>query len=169
MSQLYHEISENMYRIRKHKDGTSERVNLVKHVIFYMDDILILGTNAKDIHKAMSLIIKYADKKITKDDFKYYTYRTGKLKEDRRSETKPLPEYFRQAFNFLYDISGVQTMAEVAIGGGARYIIHYGDNEVWALKGMTDIGSEIPSYRKNDKEYVEKYDTENKVDSESED
>ena len=99
---------------------------------------------------------KYADKKITKDDFKYYTYRTGKLKEDRRAETKPLPEYFRQAFNFLYDISGVKTMAEVAVGGCARYIIHYGDNEVWALKGMTDIGSEIPSYKKNDKEYVEK-------------
>lgn len=64
MSQLYHEISENMYRVRKHRDGTSERVNLVKHVIFYMDDILILGTNAKDVHKAMSLIIKYADKKM---------------------------------------------------------------------------------------------------------
>lgn len=64
MSQLYHEISENMYRVRKHRDGTSERVNLVKHVIFYMDDILILGTNAKDVHKSMSLIIKYADKKM---------------------------------------------------------------------------------------------------------
>lgn len=64
MSQLYHEISENMYRIRKHKDGTCERINLVKHVIFYMDDILILGTNAKDVHKAMELVIKFADKKL---------------------------------------------------------------------------------------------------------
>ena len=64
MSQLYHEISENMYRIRKHKNGTSERVNLIKHVIFYMDDILILGTNAKDVHKAMDMIIKFADKKL---------------------------------------------------------------------------------------------------------
>ena len=60
MSQLYHEISENMYRIRKHKDGTNERINLVDHVIFFMDDILILGTNSKDLHKAMKLIIKYA-------------------------------------------------------------------------------------------------------------
>lgn len=64
MSQLYHEIAENMYRVRKHKDGTCERVNLVKHVLFYMDDILILGTNAKDIHKAMKLIIKYTSHKL---------------------------------------------------------------------------------------------------------
>ncbi len=61
LAQLYHEISENMYRIRKHKNGTFSRVNLAKHVIFYMDDILILGTNAKDIHKVMDLIIKYAN------------------------------------------------------------------------------------------------------------
>ena len=60
MSQLYHEISENMFKIRKHKNGTNERINLVDHVIFFMDDILILGTNSKDLHKAMKLIIKYA-------------------------------------------------------------------------------------------------------------
>lgn len=60
MSQLYHQISEHMYRIRKHKKGTVERINLVDHVIFFMDDILILGTNIKDIHKAIKLIISYA-------------------------------------------------------------------------------------------------------------
>ncbi len=32
-----------------------ERIKLVLHQLFYMDDILILGTNAKDIHKAMKL------------------------------------------------------------------------------------------------------------------
>lgn len=62
LSQLYHEIAENMYRIRKKRNGTSERINLVKHQLFYMDDILLLGTNAKDIHKAIKLIIKKADK-----------------------------------------------------------------------------------------------------------
>ena len=58
LSQLYHEISENMYKIRKKKNGEKERVNLIKHVLFYMDDLLILGTSAKDVHKAMNLIIK---------------------------------------------------------------------------------------------------------------
>jgi hypothetical protein len=64
LAQLYHEISENMCRIRRHKDGTTERINLVKHVVFYADDILILGTNAKDIHKAMRLIVKCVDEKL---------------------------------------------------------------------------------------------------------
>lgn len=59
MSQLYHQIAENMYRIRNKKDGTKQRVNLVTHVLIYMDDIFISGTNTKDLHKAMKLIIKY--------------------------------------------------------------------------------------------------------------
>lgn len=67
MSQLYHEIAENMFRIRRHKNGTSERINLVKHTVFFMDDILILGTNSKDLHKAMKLIIKFAKDKLGLD------------------------------------------------------------------------------------------------------
>ena len=60
MSILYHEIS-HMHRIRK-KKGTGERqhISLVKHQLFYMDDIFICGTNVKDIHKAMELIRKFA-------------------------------------------------------------------------------------------------------------
>lgn len=85
MSQLYHEISENMYRVRKHRDGTSERVNLVKHVIFYMDDILILGTNAKDVHKAMDLMIKFADKKMGLEIKSSWTVFMTKI-EDKKND-----------------------------------------------------------------------------------
>lgn len=60
LSQLYHAISEDMYRIRKHRNGVRERINLVKHVLLYMDDIYIAGANAKDLHKAMKLIISKA-------------------------------------------------------------------------------------------------------------
>lgn len=60
MSILYHDIAENMYRIRKHRNGRKERVNLVKKQTFYMDDILIAGTNKKDIVKAMKLLIRKA-------------------------------------------------------------------------------------------------------------
>lgn len=56
LSELYHEIAEKMYRIRKHKDGTTERVNLVMHALLFMDDIFICGSNAKDLHRAMKLI-----------------------------------------------------------------------------------------------------------------
>lgn len=60
MSILYHEVSENMYRIRKHRNGIKERVNLVKKKVFYMDDVLLAGTNKKDIKKAMRLFIRKA-------------------------------------------------------------------------------------------------------------
>lgn len=60
LSQIYHDVAEKMYRVRKKRNGTFERINLVKHQLFFMDDMLILGTNAKDIHKAMDMIIKKA-------------------------------------------------------------------------------------------------------------
>lgn len=85
LSQLYHEISENMHRIRRHKGGTTERINLVKHVIFYMDDILILGTNTKDVHKAMKLIIRYADKKLGLDIKPEWTVFMTKI-EDKKND-----------------------------------------------------------------------------------
>mgnify|MGYP000367478347 CR=1 FL=1 len=53
-----------MYRIRKKRDGTMQRVNLTSHVLIYMDDIFITGTNTKDLHKAMKLIIKYCKNKL---------------------------------------------------------------------------------------------------------
>ena len=83
LSQIYHEIAENMYRIRKKRNGTIERVNLVKHQLFFMDDILILGTNAKDIHKAMKLIIQKADEMGLKIKDSWMVYTTiAKRKDD---------------------------------------------------------------------------------------
>mgnify|MGYP000364585174 CR=1 FL=1 len=46
---------------KKQRNGIMERIKLVLHQLFYMDDILILGTNAKDIHKAMKLITQKAE------------------------------------------------------------------------------------------------------------
>lgn len=59
MSQLYHEISERMYYTRRGKP-----IRLVKHVLFYMDDILLIGCNAKAMHKAVDMIIAYAKGKM---------------------------------------------------------------------------------------------------------
>lgn len=86
MSQLYHEISENMFRIRKHKNGINERINLVDHVIFFMDDILILGTNSKDLHKAMKLIIKFAKDKMGLEIKPSWTVFKTRL-EDRKNDS----------------------------------------------------------------------------------
>lgn len=59
MSQLYHEISERMYYTRRGKP-----IRLVKHVLFYMDDILLIGCNAKAMHKAVDAIIAFAKDKM---------------------------------------------------------------------------------------------------------
>ena len=58
LSQIYHFIG-HQYKIRKHKDGTKERISLACHRLFYMDDILILSKSAKDIHKIIKLLINY--------------------------------------------------------------------------------------------------------------
>ena len=55
LSELYHEIGERMYKMRRGK-----RLNLVKHTCFYMDDILLLGTSANDMIKSVKLIIQKA-------------------------------------------------------------------------------------------------------------
>lgn len=60
MSILYHYMAENVSKVRKHKDGSVERKNLISHQVFYMDDLLLLGERKADIHKAMKLLIKKA-------------------------------------------------------------------------------------------------------------
>ena len=59
LSQLYHEISERMFIMRRNK-----RINYVDHVLFYMDDILLLGRNSKLIHRCVRETIEYAQVKL---------------------------------------------------------------------------------------------------------
>lgn len=56
MSILYHEIKENMCRTRKGKRG-NKRVNLVRHCLIYMDDILLIGQRKRDLEKAAKLTV----------------------------------------------------------------------------------------------------------------
>ena len=55
MSFLCHKIKENMFSVRRCK-----RIPWVKHTLFYMDDILLVGTNVSAVHKAVKAIIKIA-------------------------------------------------------------------------------------------------------------
>ena len=80
MSFAYHYATENLYKIRKHKDGTQERVNLVSKVLIYMDDILFLGTSLKDLKMAAKRFRKWAwgNLKINiKEDDKYINLQNG--------------------------------------------------------------------------------------------
>lgn len=56
MSILYHYIMENLYKKRRGK-----RVNLVRHCLIYMDDILLIGSGKRDMEMAVKKIIQKAD------------------------------------------------------------------------------------------------------------
>lgn len=55
MSILYHYIMEDIYKIRRGK-----RVNLVHHCLIYMDDILMIGSQRRNMEKAVKQVIKKA-------------------------------------------------------------------------------------------------------------
>ena len=56
MSILYHYIMEELYKTRRGK-----RVNLVLHCLIYMDDILMIGSQRRDMEKAVKQVIKKAE------------------------------------------------------------------------------------------------------------
>ena len=53
MSFAYHFASEQLFKYRKRKNGTIERVHLIHHIIIYMDDILFIGSSLKDMKMAV--------------------------------------------------------------------------------------------------------------------
>lgn len=57
MSILYHYIMENLYKKRRGK-----RVNLVRHCLIYMDDILMIGSQKRDLKRAVGFVIQKAEK-----------------------------------------------------------------------------------------------------------
>lgn len=59
LSYAYHFISEQLFAFRRHKDGTMSRVRMISHVLFYMDDIIVFGSNKQHLMWAMGLIRDY--------------------------------------------------------------------------------------------------------------
>ena len=56
MSVLYHYIMERLYKTRRGK-----RINLIRHCLIYMDDILLIGSRKRDMETAVKKIIQKAD------------------------------------------------------------------------------------------------------------
>lgn len=57
MSILYHHIMENLYKTRRGK-----RVSLVRHCLIYMDDILMIGSQKRDLKRVVGLVVQKAEK-----------------------------------------------------------------------------------------------------------
>lgn len=56
MSVLYHYIMEELHKTRRGK-----RINLIRHCLIYMDDILLIGSRKRDMEMAAKKIIQKAD------------------------------------------------------------------------------------------------------------
>ena len=59
LSQLYHEIKENMFYTKR-----NAKMPQVQHVLFYMDDILLIGSNKTQLRHAVKHIIDFAASKL---------------------------------------------------------------------------------------------------------
>lgn len=63
LSYLYR-YADGLHRIRHRKNGTEQRVRLVRHILFYMDDFILIGPRAADVEKAMRLVSTFALEKL---------------------------------------------------------------------------------------------------------
>ena len=59
LSAAYHYAAEKLFKRKKHRDGTTEEIRLINHVLFYMDDFILIGSRKADVRKAMKLLVKY--------------------------------------------------------------------------------------------------------------
>ena len=59
LSFAYRYIEHSLYKIRKKKDGTKERIRLIKMQWFYMDDILLVGSSKADVKTGMKKLVAF--------------------------------------------------------------------------------------------------------------
>lgn len=59
LSYAYHYVTEMLYVERRGK-----RQNLIHHALFYMDDIILFGSNKKHVRKAVMLFEKYLNEEL---------------------------------------------------------------------------------------------------------
>ena len=59
MSRLYHYACEQVCKVKVRR-GKEQRTRLLSHIMIYMDDIQIYGSNKRDIQKAMEMLVKFA-------------------------------------------------------------------------------------------------------------
>ena len=59
LSYAYHFATERLAKLRRRRDGTVVRRRLVTHVLFYMDDILLVGRGKADLRMAARMLSAY--------------------------------------------------------------------------------------------------------------
>lgn len=107
LSAAYHYMTEQCYRIRKHKDGTESRINLVDHALWFADDCIFLGSNLKDLKKAHKLYVQFCKDELhieVKVEIKIIDLRTGYIdmmgyKVSRKNVTIRSSDFIRMRRN----------------------------------------------------------------------
>jgi len=80
LSYAYHYASEKLFKIRRKKDGRNVRVKLCYHVLFYMDDLLLIGKSLSDLKMAARRLMKFISDELhvkVKDSYQFIDLDTG--------------------------------------------------------------------------------------------
>lgn len=75
LSAAYHYAAEKLFKRKKHRGGKTEEIRLINHVLFYMDDFILIGSRKADVRKAMKLLVKYMNEYLdltVKPDWKLF-------------------------------------------------------------------------------------------------
>ena len=79
MSFAYH-YSEELFKTRKHRNGTEEKVRLIRKQLFYMDDIMFASNSLKDLKMAVRRFRKWIFENLgitIKEEEEYIDLQTG--------------------------------------------------------------------------------------------
>ncbi len=74
LSFAYHYASQNLFKIQTRR-GQTKRIRLFYKILFYMDDILIIGSRLADVKKAIQMLIDYLNNELgltVKPDWKLF-------------------------------------------------------------------------------------------------
>lgn len=64
LSYAYHHVTENSFSICTKKNGEKVRINHVKHILFYMDDLILFSSSLKFLKRAIEDLLKYLSEEL---------------------------------------------------------------------------------------------------------
>lgn len=151
MSYACHYVNEQVCKLRKHRNGAANRVNLVSHALFQMDDILIVSKSLKDLKMAVKRFSSYVSDFLgleIKETSNFLRFRRTAKKVRKRVHQKkevPLPlakSYIgrygaikhsnTQRFQQKYHVSEDIKRCKEIVSTHERRLNNYGEDEIYA-------------------------------------
>ena len=90
LSYLYHYCTNELYEMKTRR-GKTTRKRLIYHIMIQMDDIILFGSNKKDLHKAMLLVIEFVKSTLClKIKDSWSLFRTGYVERNGKQKGRDL-------------------------------------------------------------------------------